>query len=60
MPSIEELNKAIMTIKDECMSHFLCKECPLCCCLEDMFCSLYIDAPREWEPIEGGEQDEQK
>ena len=52
MPTIEELNKAIETIREECKEHQDCRFCPM-----DMCCN-YSLAPFEWDPIEDGDTDD--
>lgn len=54
MPSVEELNKAIMTIREECASHSYCMSCPLYDS-DSLGCMLHDDDidPDAWKPIEG-------
>lgn len=62
MPSIEELNKAIKTLKDECKRHDCCKDCPMFDYERYDFyvCKISNEEiePSDWELIEVGEQDD--
>lgn len=49
-----ELNKAIKTLRDECMKHDTCPTCPMC---DDCLECLVGQLPYKWETINGGNSD---
>lgn len=51
MNRIDELNKAIAILRDECSEHEECEECPLCQEGKYVNCGLYKD-PWSWKKLE--------
>lgn len=46
----EDLNGAILTLREECQDHLNCKECPLV--TTNGKCSLTEYSPCDWEDVE--------
>ena len=57
MTTIDELNKAIETLREECKKHGTCAVCPLSEGYMECRVYGYKKIPKTWETIEEGDSD---